>query len=71
MLFKFVDDGYPDADDYSSNYEWVETATRESNPRTRTTQMQPQVVAVDCVVCRKKRCWWSFAPGRCLNLSRA
>ncbi|MCE9612722.1 MAG: hypothetical protein K8T26_00505 [Lentisphaerae bacterium] len=24
MPFKFVDDGYPEADDYSSNYVWVE-----------------------------------------------
>ncbi len=26
MPFIFVDDGYPEADDYASNYEWVETA---------------------------------------------
>ncbi len=26
MPYKFVDDGYPEADDYASNYVWVEEA---------------------------------------------
>jgi len=30
MPFKFVDDGYPEADDYSSNYVWLEIATKAS-----------------------------------------
>ena len=42
MAFRFVEDGHPEADDYSSNYEWLDTEVRaqEEKPDKRMRRRQ-------------------------------
>lgn len=59
MPFKFVDDGYPDADDYSSNYVWVEPEPAERTVAKRVTPaVTPKASSTGEKSRRHRLPWW-------------
>ena len=60
MSYKFIDDGEPEADDYASNYVWVEPPEPRSQRQKKACCLASKTSVAARWISKRKKQFWPF-----------